>query len=200
MNYGMSRLLSEAAAEGEFVFPFTMVITVAISLALIIVLIFLLVPRKKYSPVAIAADRAEKCVEAALAFAANTCDENFKKLRRAAKASHSALVAAVYKGLVELQGAQDLQNETVKVMDCLRVSRADAAGRAEFAAIVLDNALHVAKLVRPFVDDSVDDGPLALGTRTGANAYLDSVRRRHQPERAAKEIKEEEDSEKPTKS
>ena len=197
MNYGMSRLLSEAAAEGEFAFPFTMVITVAISLALIIVLIFLLVPRKKYSPVAIAADRAEKCVEAALAFAANTCDENFKKLRRAAKASHSALVAAVYKGLVELQGAQDLQNETVKVMDCLR---ADAAGRAEFAAIVLDNALHVAKLVRPFVDDSVDDGPLALGTRTGANAYLDSVRRRHQPERAAKEIKEEEDAEKPTKS
>lgn len=160
-------------------FPWTMVITLALSLALLFVFVLLILPRKKKSPAVSAMDAANRFLRCAEAFAASSSAENLKKLRKAVAFADSLLVAAIYKGLVELNPAQAITEETLKVCKSLAVSKADEARRAEFGALMLDNALKVTDIVLPYAGKEVDDGVLALTHKAGANTYLEAVKAKH---------------------
>lgn len=160
-------------------FPWTMVITLGISLVLVFVLIILVLPRKRKSPAITAMDAAVKLVTAAEALSASPSSDNLKKVRKLVAATDSLLVAAIYKGLVELNPAQAIAEETLKVCKSLVVAKADEKRRAEFAPVILDNAIKITDIVMPFAGKEVDDGLLALTQKSGANAYLDAVKAKH---------------------
>lgn len=160
-------------------FPWTMVVTLALSLVLLFVFVLLILPRKKKSPAVTAMDAVQRFVRCAEAFAASPTADNLKKVRKAVAFTDSLLVAAIYKGLVELNPAQAITEETLKVCKSLTVSRADENRRAEFGALMLDNALKVRDIVLPYAGKEVDDGVLALTHKAGANAYLEAVKAKH---------------------
>ena len=160
-------------------FPWTMVITLGLSLLLAFAFILLILPRKRKSPAVSAMDAAMKFVGAAEAFAASPAADNLKKVRKTVAHTDNLLVAAIYKGLVELNPAQAITEETVKICKSLFVSKANEARRAEFAAVILDNALRVSDIVLPYAGKEVDDGLLALTQKSGAAAYLDAVKAKH---------------------
>ena len=160
-------------------FPWTMVITLGLSLLLAFVFILLILPRKRKSPAISAMDAVMKFVKAAETFAASPTADGLKKVRKSVSLTDSLLVAAIYKGLVELNPAQAITEETVKICKSLFVSKANESRRAEFAAVILDNALKVTDIVLPYAGKEVDDGLLALTQKSGAVAYLDAVKAKH---------------------
>lgn len=178
---------AETAAVTSFEFPWTMIITLALSILLVFIFILLILPRKKRSPAVAALDAVNKFRIAAEAFAVAPSADNLKKVRKTVALADNLLVAAVYKGLVELNAAQVITDETLKICKSLSVSRANESRRAEFAALMIDNALKVSDIVLPFAGKEVDDGMLALTQKGGANAYLDAVKAKHGVPKSAPE-------------
>lgn len=171
-------ILSEAATEtpaasAPSVFP--MIITLGLSVVLLFVLLVLFLTRKRISPMVYASRALSVELQAAEAFAAAPDKASFKRLYKAIRKAESRMLDVAYAGVVELDPVHELQKESLNICRSLEVVGADGKRRAGLAGVLLENARRSAELILPYASEMVDDDPLSLSRKSGAEAYLRSV-------------------------
>ena len=162
-------ILSEAATEtpaasAPSVFP--MIITLGLSVVLLFVLLVLFLTRKRISPMVYASRALSVELQAAEAFAAAPDKASFKRK------AESRMLDVAYAGVVELDPVHELQKESLNICRSLEVVGADGKRRAGLAGVLLENARRSAELILPYASETVDDDPLSLSRKSGAEADL----------------------------